>query len=138
MAASRAFGVVDTLDPALWADLVGEPYVHNGRGENGYDCFGLLLEVYKRRGIIIPDVKYGEDRAEHARLLALRAESQWKPCPVKPGAGLLFLEDAIPGHVGVALDEDRFIHASEAMKQVTVGRLSRLFGLKLISAYEPI
>jgi len=125
------------LDPALWQDLLGEPYRHLGRGEGGYDCYGVLFTIFRRRAILIADLAYGEDKAEQARLLAAGL-SAWRPCPVKPGAGLLFLEGGIPGHVGVAIDEDRFIHASQALGQVAVGRLYRLAGLRLLSAYEPL
>lgn len=126
------------MDSAIWGDLIGEPFQINGRGNPGYDCYGLLIEVFRRRGIIIPDLVYDDDRAQHAFLMATATRSDWRECPVKPGAGLLFLEDGIPGHVGVAIDDDRFIHSSLAMGQVSIGRLSRLSGLKLIAAYEPV
>lgn len=39
-----------------YADLVGARYRRGGRGADGtYDCLGILLEVYRRAGVGIPD-----------------------------------------------------------------------------------
>ena len=126
----------DSLDPALWRDLTGKPFVEGARGPDSYDCFGLLLELFRRRGIVILDHSYGADpREREARLL--RGLTSWIPCEIRPGAGLLFREKGIAGHVGVALDEDRFLHAAEYIGQVGIGFLSRGWRSRLIGAYEP-
>jgi len=37
-------------------DYVGVPYVVNGRDRNGWDCWGLVLAVYRDRlGVELPD-----------------------------------------------------------------------------------
>jgi cell wall-associated NlpC family hydrolase len=126
----------EPLDPALWCDLIGKPFVDGARGPEHYDCFGLLLEVYRRRGIVILDHSYSDDPAERAARL-LRGLTSWTPCEIRPGVGLLFREKGIAGHVGVALDEDRFIHAAHYIGQVGIGFLSRGWRSLLIGAYEP-
>ena len=37
-------------------DLIGIPYVDYGRDPHkGLDCWGLAMELYRRRGIQLPD-----------------------------------------------------------------------------------
>lgn len=135
------------LDRALWEDFVGMPFRHRGRGPSAYDCFGLVQAIYGRQGIDIPEVVYGFRPSEQVKVLGEHkavAESSreygWKPCEVKPGVVLLF-RDELGGaaHVGVAIDDDRFIHASFEYDQVLVSRLSAHnghFRKRLIGAYE--
>ena len=37
-------------------DLIGLPFQDEGRGPYGYDCYGLLVEVYRRNGVILPTI----------------------------------------------------------------------------------
>jgi len=39
----------------MFDDLIGKPYKENGRGPDGYDCYGLVLTVCHRLGIDLPD-----------------------------------------------------------------------------------
>lgn len=41
-------------------DLLGAPYKPHGRGDGGYDCYGLVMECCKRAGTPIQDpfIKY--------------------------------------------------------------------------------
>lgn len=50
-------------------DLIGAPYkVHGRTVEEGLDCYGLLIEVYSRAGIMIPDAFYaGTSTAENMK-----------------------------------------------------------------------
>lgn len=40
------------------SDLLGIRYKTHGRDRNGYDCYGLVIEVMKRYGINMPDFQY--------------------------------------------------------------------------------
>jgi cell wall-associated NlpC family hydrolase len=126
---------VSELDPALWRDLIGKPFRDRARGPDAYDCFGLFLEINRRRGIIILDDDYSQDKADRDFRLVRRLTA-WKPCAIGPGAGLLFRESGIAGHVGVAIDEDRFLHAAEDAGQVCLAYLARGWKRLLIGAYE--
>ena len=39
-------------------DLIGIPYATHGRGRGGMDCYGVLIEFYRRAGLDFPDVFY--------------------------------------------------------------------------------
>lgn len=125
------------FDETLWRDLIGLPFEDRARGPDAYDCFGLLLEIYRRRGLMIADADYGVVRADRAARL-LERMTAWRPCAHAPGVALLFRDEGVPGHVGIALDDDRFIHAAQSLGQVGIGFLSRGWRLRLLGAYEPI
>jgi len=38
----------------MFDDLIGKPYKENGRGPDGYDCYGLVEEISHRLGIDLP------------------------------------------------------------------------------------
>lgn len=40
------------------SDLIGTKYKIHGRDKSGYDCYGLVVEVMKRYGKIMPDFEY--------------------------------------------------------------------------------
>lgn len=40
------------------SDLIGIPYKEHGRGVDGYDCYGLVMEVERRIGVELPDYDY--------------------------------------------------------------------------------
>lgn len=93
-------------------DYVGVPFVENGRGRDGWDCWGLVLAVYRDRlGLELPDFHWRAPFGQAAKLrafgqavagvfaadqaLELEAPEAWS-------IGLLYGE-ARPHHVGVAI-----------------------------------
>lgn len=74
------------LHPDLWLDLTGK---------TGLDCWGLVAEVFRRRGIAI-----GFD---------VSTSDQWSKVECEPEPGDLLLIGG-PTHVGVALDGDSYLH----------------------------
>ena len=129
---------MNQLSPTIWEDLLFLPFVKGGRGPEGYDCLGLLLEIHRRMGkIITDDVAYIEDPVQRRAIMDRKLFS-WRSCAVKPGAGLLFRSAGCPDHVGVAIDSDQFIHASESAGQVCLSYLSRHPWKNLFhGAFEP-
>lgn len=125
------------LPKNLWCDLVGLQYENHARGPDKFDCLGLVVEIYKRMGITIFDPIYSDDRDEQTNLLDENSK-KWMPTEIKPGACLLFRRslDNKAAHVGVSIDADRFIHATEDQKQVIISKLSSGYIKKLIGAYE--
>lgn len=91
-------------------DYVGVPYVRNGRTRAGWDCWGVVLAVYRDRlGLELPDWQYqvpfereqfldsieGAIGAEAERVEVIEAPEQW-------ALGLVHYA-ARPHHVGVVV-----------------------------------
>lgn len=122
------------LPRELWQDLIGMPFQRGGRGPDTFDCYGLLLTLFQRQGLSPPTCPAPMTEAALRDAYSVLIP-HWHKCPVHPGAMLLF-NDSGPYHVGVAIDDDLFIHAAERVGQVALDRLSRPWGRLLISPYE--
>ena len=101
---------------------LGTPYRHRAaRRGLGCDCIGLVRgiwrELYGSEPEPLPPYRADwRDRTHAAALLAL-AERRLLPAGIGPGAVLLFRigPGGLPRHCGIALPEDRFIHAQEGL-----------------------
>ena len=124
------------LDTRCWFDLVGVEYEHRGRGPEKFDCYGLLMEVFRRRGVVVPDVLYGSSVEEQDRILTEGAPG-WRRVECAPGVGVMLKrQDGSKSHVGVMIDDDRFIHATEDHKQVVISRLSQGYARRVVGFYD--
>ena len=100
-----------------YSDLIGTPFVQDGRSKEGYDCYGLTKEIFAR---------YGKDIGEYwccvddkAKINAIYrgavANGRWQEVDYKHGeVGLRF--NAPPGcvnHTGVYIGDGKFIHTRE-------------------------
>jgi cell wall-associated NlpC family hydrolase len=94
---------------------LGDPYVYAADGPNAFDCSGLTMAAYRQVGVRLPhradlQVRYGRP-------------VDWHREPIKPG-DLLFLRGGRPvhdyGHVGVAADSRRWVHAPRTGDYVKV------------------
>jgi len=97
------------------ADLIGKPFVDGGRGPDGYDCWGLASEVYRRFGKELPDYKICCEDAprinqemETQRPAWLKIEAPTIPCLVVMKMGVAFIN-----HVGVYIGEGKFMHTRD-------------------------
>lgn len=99
---------------------IGKPFKDHGRGPDGYDCIGLVLQIYKDNGIEVPDIwKYDKSTGRKAMknfLLSVAAaetaETGWVKTEKEPLAMVVFKVGGIL-HAGVMLDDEKFIHALE-------------------------
>jgi len=101
-------------------DLIGKRYKNGGRGPAEYDCWGVVLEVFKRNGITLKDYIIDatdtETIAETAKKDADEKNGIWRKISVPYGSGgpyLVTFELMEPGrvsHVGAYLD-GYIIHA---------------------------
>ncbi|MCC6990785.1 MAG: C40 family peptidase [Acidobacteria bacterium] len=93
----------------------GVPYRNGGADPAGFDCSGLVAYVFRQYGRAVP--------RQTVRQFEVGT-------PVSPGdlrAGdLVFFSTVAPGasHVGIALDDDEFVHAPNSKGVVRVERLT--------------
>ena len=103
------------FDVAGIGDLVGMPFKPRGRGPDAYDCWGLAMEVYRRRGIGLPDFAYGDDLEITVLNELIRGNKRLIVEIDRPEPWCLVGFSLIPAyehHIGVSLpDGRRFIHA---------------------------
>jgi probable lipoprotein NlpC len=113
-----------------WDKFVGLTYKHGGRGPLAYDCWGLILAIYKERGVDLWDIaeSYEESKFWHAKNFFLENyHRDWERVDdtPKPFDVILFNNDlGLPVHAGVVVTPTTFIHA-QRKNGVTI---SRLFG----------
>jgi len=110
------------------ADLIGLPFAEGGRGPDAYDCYGLLLEVFRRRGETLPDygTACGIQTPETIWAVMERFQTAWEALDGPETGALVALAYPYPilvSHVGVVVAADRFLHVRRA-SGVTIDRLS--------------
>lgn len=96
-------------------DLRGVPYRNGGTDARGFDCSGLVAYVFRQYGVSVP-------RQTSAQFEVGRGV---KRDEIQPG-DLLFFSTVAPGasHVGIAIDDDEFVHAPSSRGVVRVERLT--------------
>lgn len=92
-----------------------KPFKEGAKGPDAFDCAGLLADIYRQRGIILPDWNR-PDSADGKREEIERGASAWvcidKPVPWCGVA--ISMHGKFVTHVGVVLDDcTRFIHTTE-------------------------
>lgn len=107
----------------LYYDLIGKPFLRGARGPHSYDCYGLVIELYRRIGITIPDFD-SPGEIEAIEQLLDKESKRWKRVPFDTECAVVTMRlQGIRSHVGFILPNDRFIHASEEVG-VGIDRLS--------------
>ena len=96
-------------------DLVGVPFVDEGRSLDGFDCYGLVREVYKRFGVEIPEVNVSVYNCKRAQEEINEAASkEWRkinelqiPCVLltTPHAGFA-------QHIACYIGSNKLIHTN--------------------------
>lgn len=126
------------LAPRFYADLIGKPFAHGGRGPSTYDCVGLAEEVLRRMGVCLP--AHLSDEAELHRQLAPGGllEEPRKLNGPEPGAVVLLRSpDPAERHVGIMVDPYRMLHCSEDAGSVVREVLSNSFwGRRVVGFYR--
>lgn len=109
-AAARGHRIV-----AAALDLRGVPYRNGGADPAGFDCSGLVAFVFAEHGLAMPRQTSAQYR------VGARVARQ----DIRAG-DLLFFSTVAPGasHVGIAIDDDEFVHAPSSGGVVRVERLT--------------
>ena len=113
---SERFSTAALVATAL--ELRGSPYKNGGSTVDGFDCSGFTQFVFAQHGLNIPR----EVRDQFTFGMAVKRDE------VTPG-DLLFFSTTSRGvsHVGIAIDQDRFVHAPSSHGVVRVERLSTAY-----------
>ncbi|BCS54044.1 C40 family peptidase [Geobacter sp. SVR] len=99
-------------------DYLQIPYRHQGRDTKGADCFGLIRIFYEQElGLLLPD--FTEDYTQEwwkEKNYFIDLYRQWNFAQTserKRGNVILFKNtNSTPGHVGVILNDESFLHMS--------------------------
>lgn len=116
-------------DFSLYDDLVGVPWVRDGRDKSGLDCTGLVLEVLKRIGILVPDpVAIITDPHRASAHELLNAYQMFQPVipPYRLGdVAVIRLRGELADHLGVFVDPVSIMQAGKEVG-VTITPLERM------------
>jgi cell wall-associated NlpC family hydrolase len=97
----------------LAKELIGAPYRWGGATPAGFDCSGLVYYTYHRAGLTVPRTSQQQFQAAI-------------PVPIDsalPGDLVFFGRRGTITHVGIYIGDQRFIHAPEAGRTVTIASL---------------
>ena len=101
------------MDLELLNNLVGSKYVENGRGTDGYDCYGLVLRLGELYNVPLPFPVYGSDY--HSRndvANDYRHSFEKVDFPVFGDIIAIRIGKYVT-HVGWMIDNYRFLHTTE-------------------------
>ena len=130
-------------------DLIGVPFKSEGRNKNGYDCYGLAMEVYRRYGIKIEEYwACASDKETINRIYRGAASNgKWREVDYKHGeeipvpsiVALRFGEPAgIVNHTGVYIGNGKFIHTREKIGVCIDSINSIAWNKQIVGIYEYI
>lgn len=106
----------DTVLVQAWRQL-DKPYVWGGTSpRGGFDCSGLLFFSFQQAGLRLP-----RTAAEQSRL---GQPVRLDPRVMQPGDLIAFRTRGWVDHIGLYLGNGRYIHASGAADEVTLGNLA--------------
>lgn len=103
-------------------DLIGVPFENRGRDvETGLDCYGLVMEVYRRYGINLPEytADFDDTALIDQTIEDATASSVWREAnPEKLKAPTVIAmrfgcPRGVVNHTGVYIGGGRFIHTRE-------------------------
>ena len=108
-----------------YTDLLGKEFHYGGRGPDRFDCYGLVMEVYRRRGIVLPEFESCSDPEEiHGSMLQGKDHFEQIDHPQPWCIVMLCVRPPFVSHVGVVLpNRNLFLHTMRAVN-VCVERLA--------------
>lgn len=131
-------------------DLLDKKYKLGGRGPDYYDCYGLIKEMYRRHGKIVPE--YHSDANFAAVAKAVEVESvNWHKITkeeatrtihnafgdiyIKPNCLIVLRMGRYGCHVGYILNELQFIHCWDKADSVIIERID-YWKQNILGAYD--
>ena len=127
------------------SDLIGVPFVNHGRDiHDGLDCYGLVMEVFRRYGKHIPE--YNADWDDDEKISGIVHEqtksTTWRSCAMPlPVPCVVALRYGTPpgviNHTGVYIGNGKFMH-TRAKIGVCIERLESPAWHHLIEGFYEI
>ena len=121
-----------------YANLLGIPFKSGGRDLNGLDCYGVVLQVYKLCGIDLPDFGSisGEMMVDNKFKIVSAYWEKIETPEVLSVVAFWSLNPKYVTHIGVVIDNDKFIHIREKIS-VAVERLSHpVWNIRIVGFYR--
>jgi cell wall-associated NlpC family hydrolase len=116
-----------------YSDLIGTPFANHGRSkEVGFDCYGVVKEVYKRAGIDLPeyDANWNDVDTINAYIQGEETSERWQEIPRNeidkhiPCVLAIRLGASVVNHTGVYIGNGKFLHTRERAGGVCVDRVN--------------
>lgn len=116
-------------------NLIGIPFQFGGRGPDTFDCYGLIMHLYREKhGIELPDYASPTDQAMISAVFGSQLPL-WQKCPAGEGAVALIRLGRLVSHCGYMLDDNHMLHTSQAAAGVSLQRLDH-WRHRLIGCYR--
>lgn len=93
-----------------YSDLIGVPYKLHGRTKEGLDCYGLVLEIYRRAGLTLADLEYTSNDISLCDKYAPTLNVQEIENPECLAILQVTLNNEL--HIGVCINERLFLHST--------------------------
>jgi murein DD-endopeptidase len=93
--------------------MIGTPYEWGGESPAGFDCSGLVHYSYGKAGAVVP----------RTTQLLLQSASPVPLREARRGDLVFFRAGGKPSHVGIYLEDGRFVHAPSSGKRVEIASL---------------
>lgn len=97
-----------------YTKYIGIPFEHNGRSKDGYDCWGLVKELYLNKyNEVLPDFVYDKASEDTVGLFfaeELGVKCVWKEVEPREGTIVVFAIGGIIRHAGFMINNHEFIH----------------------------
>lgn len=124
------------------AQYLGKPWVSGASGPDAYDCYGLILAVYREQyGVDLPLLNVDATRSlSIAKAMRDYEYGDWQPVDAQCEGDVIQMGHARhPHHVGLWLDSDggRILHSLEGSGVVAQTPASlRLHGWNILTIYR--
>ena len=126
--------------------MLGTPYHHQGRDENGLDCIGLIIAALRRQGIgVQAPADYGKSPPGDALLRGIDQCGLFHEVPVdqrQPGDVLVFAIRRDPQHLALLTERpadgpEIMIHSADVIMEVRAATLGEAWLRRIVAVYRP-
>lgn len=119
---------------------IGIPFLEKGRDATGLDCWGLVRLIYKQEyNINLPSFATDYTLSDDDRIGELFAQYKegWEVLDnPQPGSAVIFRMFGTESHIGVVVDNSRFIHVREGRDTVIESLESGKWAKRIVGFFQ--